>query len=147
MNLNKQTLEQLDYIFSEIEKRYPSDSESGIMTDISFQAKQDSGELLAMNDDDEELASAVIENWIDYPASNFNEIVRETLKQYIINHKNDLEKMSVLHPYSFVLVDEEMETVSEIYQIDDDTIVIEHQDLMTGLDKDLNDFIDNLLKS
>lgn len=146
MNLNKQTLEQLDYIFSEVEKKFPAGAENGILTDISFQVKQESGELIALDDDEEEIASAIIEDWIDYPASNFSEIVRQTLKQYIIEHKEAISNLSILHPFSFVLVDDELETVSEVYQIDDDNIIIEHSELMQGLDKDLNDFIGKLLQ-
>lgn len=146
MNYSEQTLEQLDYIFSELAKKYPSELEDKVMTDISFQAKPESGELIMMDDDDEEIASAVVGDWIEYMGENFHETVCTVLKQYIQDHKAALESLGILHPYSFVLLDEEKETVSEIYQIDDDSIVIDHQELMAGLDKDLDNFIENLMK-
>lgn len=146
MNVSNQIIEQLGYIFGELAKKYPANSEEKIMTDISFRAKQDSGELTALDDDDDEIASAIIEEWIEFSDNNFYEVVRETLKQYLYDHKNEFDNLAILHPFSFVLVDEDLETVSELYQVDDDSIVIEHEELMKGLDKDLNNFIDHLLK-
>ena len=116
------------------------------MTDISFQAHQDSGELTAYDDDDQEIASEVIDEWIDYPEANFNEVVRETLKQYLRSNRERVLSLSIIHPFSFVLVDGDLETVSDIYQVDDDSIMIEHEELMKGLDQDLNAFITKLLK-
>ena len=41
------------------------------MTDIHLQVKADSGELLAFNDDDEELTRCVVEQWMDNGDENF----------------------------------------------------------------------------
>ena len=46
---------------------------------------------------------------------------------------------------SFVLEDDDKETIAELYLVDDETVIID-PDLMEGLDKDLNDFLENLLK-
>ena len=48
--------------------------------------------------------------------------------------------MTILKPYSFVLVDEEKETVAELLLIDDDTILV-NDELLKGLDKELDDFL------
>ena len=53
--------------------------------------------------------------------------------------------MSFLKPYSFVLVDEEKETVAELLLIDDDTILVNNE-LLKGLDKELDDFLKDLLE-
>ena len=53
--------------------------------------------------------------------------------------------MSILKPYSFVLEDDEKENVAELYVVDDDTVIIDPE-LMAGLDEDLNNFLENLLK-
>jgi hypothetical protein len=44
-----------------------------------------------------------------------------------------------------VLEDDDKETIEELYLVDDDTAIL-HEDLMVGLDKDLDDFLDKLLK-
>ena len=55
-----------------------------------------------------------------------------------------VNQMSILKPYSFVLEDEERENIAELYVVDDDTVIID-KELMEGLDKDLNDFLNQLL--
>ena len=116
------------------------------MTDISFQAKSDTGELNVLNDDDELIATAVIPDWINYTAEDFVDVVTKTLKEYIISQKSTLEELSILHPFTLLLVDDDKESIRDIYELDDDSIVIDHEDLMKGLDKDLTDFIEKLLK-
>ena len=43
-----------------------------------------------------------------------------------------------------MLEDDDKEPISELYVIDDDVVIID-PDLMQGLDKDLDDFLDKLL--
>ena len=54
------------------------------------------------------------------------------------------EKVSILRPYSFVLVDEDKETVNDLYLVDDDTMIVDGE-LLKGLDEDLDDFLKKLL--
>ncbi len=146
MSISNQTKEQFDYLFAKLSKRFPPDEENKVMTDISFQAKSDTGELNVLNDDDELIATAVIPDWINYTAEDFVDVVTKTLKEYIISQKSTLEELSILHPFTLLLVDDDKESIRDIYELDDDSIVIDHEDLMKGLDKDLTDFIEKLLK-
>ena len=50
-----------------------------------------------------------------------------------------------MKPYSFVLEDDDKESIAELYVADDDTIIV-GDDLMKGLDQDLDNFLDDLLK-
>ena len=56
------------------------------------------------------------------------------------------DNLSILKPYAFVLEDDDREAVAELYVVDGDTVIVD-PDLMEGLDKDLDDFLENLLKS
>ena len=53
--------------------------------------------------------------------------------------------MPIMKPYSFVLEDDDREHVAELYLVDDETVIID-KELMAGLDKDLDQFMDELLK-
>jgi hypothetical protein len=53
--------------------------------------------------------------------------------------------MSILKPYSLVLEDDDKETITDLYVVDDDTVIIDNE-LMPGLDKDLDDFFKKLFK-
>ena len=53
--------------------------------------------------------------------------------------------LSILKPKSCVLVDEEKESISDLLLIDDDTILIDDE-LLKGLDEELDSFLKDLLE-
>lgn len=57
------------------------------LTDILIQVKQESGELMVFNDDDEELTRCVIEEWIENKDEDFYLQIQSVLKQAITNLK------------------------------------------------------------
>jgi hypothetical protein len=61
-----------------------------------------------------------------------------------VNAEGDLERLAVWMPYSFVLVDEERETVADLLLVDDDTLLVTDS-LLQGLDEDLNRFLEELM--
>jgi hypothetical protein len=146
MKVSNQTAAQISELLKEITARYPADAENPVMTDLSFLANPETGELSVMDDNDEEICSNTIDEWIDYQEENFYEKVREALRQCILDHKSAMESLSLLRPYSFILVDENHETIFEIYLVGDKTMIIESEELMKGLGKDLDNFINQLLK-
>ena len=50
-----------------------------------------------------------------------------------------------MKPYSFVLVDDEHETVAELLLIDDETVMLD-DGLLKGLDEELDAFLKELLE-
>lgn len=146
MKFSEQTRAQVGEVIDEIVKYFPAENENKMMTDLTFQAKPDTGELIVCNDDDEVVASATIDEWIDNQDDDFQDEVREILRQMIQERKTELDNLSLLKPYSFIQVDEQKETLCELYLVDDNTIILDHDELMKGLDQDLGHFLDNLLK-
>lgn len=125
--------------------KFPTNEESGILTDIHLRVNQDTGELVAFDDDDKEITRCIIEQWIDNKDDDFYKDVTGVLRSVLSRQKDMIEKMAILKPYSFVLEDEDHEHLSELYLVDDETVIIDHE-LMEGLDKDLDSFLENLLK-
>ena len=99
---------------------------------------------MAFDDDDNEITRCVVEQWIDNKDDNFYDEVTAALRKTIASKREMVNQMSILKPYSFVLEDEERENIAELYVVDDDTVIID-KELMEGLDKDLNDFLNQLL--
>ena len=108
---------------------------------------QTSGQLNIYNDDDEELANIMIEEWATYEGDDFLESVEPSLRNILCRMKDagDFDKVTILKPYSFVLVDEEKETIAELLLVDDDTILV-NDELLKGLDKELDEFLKELLE-
>ena len=51
----------------------------------------------------------------------------------------------LIKPYSFVLVDDEYETVADLLLVDDDTMLVS-DGLLKGLDEELDAFLKQLLE-
>ena len=144
MKATEQTLQQVERAFRKVADKFPPEEEAILMTDIHIRVSQDSGELTAFDDDDKEITRCVIEQWIENKDDNFYNDVAATLRSVLNKHKKQVEMMSILKPFSFVLEDDERESITELYLVDDDTVIID-EELMSGLDKDLDDFLEKLL--
>ncbi|GCB36654.1 hypothetical protein [Bacteroides faecalis] len=147
MKLSQQSLSTIESAIQKAVGKYVCGCEQTVVTDIHLQPDQTSGRLNIFNDDDEELADVMIEEWATYEGDDFMDNVEPILRNLLCRMKNagDFEKVSILKPYSFVLVDEEKETVAELLLVDDDTLLVSDE-LLKGLDKELDDFLKELLE-
>ncbi len=146
MKATEQTLQQIERLINKVAEKFPASQEASLMTDIHIRVAQESGEILAFDDDDNEITRAVIEQWIDNKEDNFYSDITNIIRKCIEKKKGLVENMSILKPYSFVLEDDDKENIAELYVVDDDTVIIDTE-LMEGLDKDLDDFLTRLLKN
>ena len=122
--------------------------EQTVITDIHLLPKQGSGELIILDDDDEELARITINEWADYSNDDFYEHVERALRADINKQKEAgaFDDLTILKPFSFVLVDEEHETIADLLLMDEDTMLV-NDELLKGLDKEVDDFLKELLES
>ena len=127
MKATSQTIQQIERALRKIAAKYPLGRED------------------LFNDDDEELTRCVVEQWMDNGDEDFYEEITPVLRQCIQNMKDTLENLSLLKPYSFVLVDEDKETLCDLYLVDDETVIVDGE-LLKGLDEDLDDFLKKLLE-
>ena len=145
MKASEQTTQQLDRVIRKIAQKFPYSEEPTHLTDIHLRVSQDSGEMLAFDDGDNEITRCVIEEWIDNKDDDFYSNITTILRQALKKLNKVIDRMGLLKPYSFVLEDDEKENIAELYVADDDTIII-NGDLMEGLEKDLDNFFDELMK-
>lgn len=143
MKANEQTLQEVERAIRKIVDKFPTTEEANILTDIHLRVNQETGELVAFDDDDNEVNRCIVEQWIDNKDDTFYSDVASTLRLVLNKYKEQIEAMSILKPYSFVLEDEDHESLEELYVVDDDTVIID-EELMKGLDKDLTDFMNKL---
>ena len=146
MKATELTLQQIERAIRKIADKFPAHIEASLLTDIHIRVTQETGELVVFDDDDNEITRCIVEQWIDNKDDDFYESVASQIRKSIEKMKDIVDNMSVLKPYAFVLEDEEKEPIVELYVVDDDTVIID-PDLMEGLDKDLDDFFSDLMKS
>lgn len=145
MNVTDQTLQTIDRVLRKAASKFTNDAENMPLTDIYLQVKQESGEILVFDDDETELTRCVVEDWIGNADEDFYTAVQPILREAIRRNREILDNLPVLKPYSFVLIDEERETVAELHLVDDDLLLLDGN-LMEGLNEDLESFLDNLMQ-
>jgi hypothetical protein len=145
MKASEQTVQQIDRAIRKIADKFPPSEEATLLTDIHLRVNQDTGELLAYDDNDEEINRCVIDEWIDNKSDHFYQEIVPVIRKRIEQLSEITDHMSILKPYSFVLENDDKENIAELYVVDDDTVII-GSDLMEDLDKDLDNFIEKLLK-
>ncbi len=143
MQASEHTIKQIERALKKVAQKFNVELENQPLTDIHIQVNQESGELLVFNDEDVEITRCVVEEWIENKDEDFYEHVKSTLLQVIQQNKDITEGLHVLRPYSYVLVDEDHETICDLYLVDDDTIVLDGE-LMEGLSDDLDQFWEEL---
>lgn len=145
MEPTPQTYQQIERAIRRMAENFPADRDA-VLTDIHLQVKPTSGELLAFDDNDEELTRVVVEQWIEAKDDNFYEEAAAQICHCLEEVRQSIvERMSIMHPFSFVLQDEDGETLRDLYLVDDDTIIL-NQNLLEGLDEELDQFLKDLLK-
>lgn len=137
-------------IAAAVQKALQNYASKGAMTitDFYFQPNMESGELVVFNDDDQVLAQTVVEEWKGANPEDFYSSCEISLKRVLnqLSGQGELATLSVIKPYSFVLVDNAKETVAELLLVDDDETMLLNDELLKGLDEELNAFLKDLLE-
>ena len=128
--------------------RYASEGDETVVTDIHLQPNSESGELIIFDDDDQDLSRTIINEWVEYESDDFYTVVEPILRAEVeaLKESGKLEKLCLMKPYSFVLVDEDKETVAELLLVDEDETLLLNDELLNGLDEELDAFLKDLLE-
>ena len=145
MKPTEQTTQQIERFLKNIAQKFPFSEEASIVTDIHVRVSQDSGEMIAFDDDDKEITRCVVEQWIGDRSEDFYDDVERVLGGVMKGMSTTLERLGILKPYSLVLVNDDNEHLAELFIADDDTVII-GKDIMEDLDSDLDAFFKDLMK-
>ena len=147
MKLSQQSQSLIESAIRKAAEKYACGCEQTIVTDIHIQPNQNTGEFYLFDDEDKELANVTIEEWLSYEEDDFYESIERSLQTILGKMKDagEFDKLTILKPYSFVLVDDDKETIADILLVDDDTLLV-NTELLQGLDQELDDFLKELLE-
>lgn len=147
MKLSQSSVTVLEKTIKKAVSKYTTDEGQTYVTDIHLQPDQNSGELSIFDDDDQELACNTIEEWTAHEGDDFYKNTESLLSSLLnqMNNEGCFNKLNILKPYSFVLVDEDKETIAELLLMDDDTLLV-NDELLKGLDEELDTFLKDLLE-
>lgn len=148
MEMSEQSRAAITSALKEALCRYLSGGDESVVTDIHLQPSSESGELVIYDDDDKELSRTIINEWVEYESDDFYTVVEPILRKELeaLKETGLLDKLNLMKPYSFVLVDEEKETVAELLLVDDEETLLLNDELLKGLDEELDAFLKDLLE-
>ena len=143
MSLSRETQEMLQDAIKKMASNYITAEESAV-TDFHMKVNRDNGELTILDDDDKTLARVHIKEWEDEhdDAAIEKELQSELTK---MQQQGMFESLNIAKPYSFVLTDEEDQSIVDLLIIDDDTLIL-NADLLEGFDEEMNAFLKKLLE-
>lgn len=99
----EQTTQQIERFLKKIAQKFPPREDTSIVTDIHVRVSQGSGEMLAFDDDDNEVTRCVVEQWINNNDEDFYNGVEQTLISTFSALSTIADSLGILKPYSFVL--------------------------------------------
>lgn len=128
--------------------KYSSKNGVGVITDIYLQPDPLTGHLLISNDDEEVLGDVLVKEWVEAMPENFYADAEMALRRVLnlLREDGTLVSLNILKPYSFVLLDGEKETVTELMLMDDEDVLLVSGELLKGLDEELDVFLKDLLE-
>ena len=144
MKASQQTIQEIERSIRDAISKYPKDAEP-VMTDISVMVNPETGGLTLFNDDEEVLASVIVHEWESSPMEDFYDRVASVLRGCIHHLRAEISRMSILQPFSFLLVDEDHETIQDLEMVDSEETLVLDGTLLQGLNEDLNAFLRQLL--
>ncbi|MBE6283863.1 MAG: hypothetical protein E7098_05930 [Mediterranea massiliensis] len=147
MKLNQSSLSLLEDSLKKAVSKLLQKKERPIITDIYLQVTI-AGEFVVFDDNDEELSRATIAEWVDSQEDVLINEAQQVLITLLAKQKESgaFDQLPLMKPYSFVLVDEEKETIADLLLMDDDTMIIS-EGLLQGLDEELDAFLKDLLEN
>lgn len=124
------------------EKYQNNDSQFKIVTDFHITVDILNGMVVICDDEGNTLSSGVVKKF----CSCDEEAIEATLKKEIaqIDCDGTFSATGIYKPFSFLLENNNSETTIELHIVDDEYVYV-NDELLKGLDKELEDFLANLM--
>ena len=82
MKPSEQTTQQIERFLKKIAQKFPTNEDISLVTDIHVRVSQDSGEMVAFDDDDKEITRCVVEQWIGNTDEDFYDNVERVAQHH-----------------------------------------------------------------
>lgn len=147
MKLDKKAAETIKETFKDaisvLEKEYSGSS----LTDIFITIDRESGEIAFFDDEENKIASEIIENWVDVDEMNDNDLssqLRNITEE--LDDENAFSGLDIFTPFSVNYADENLSVIEELLTINDDSVITLNNDMLSQFGKEFDEFIDKILK-
>ena len=98
MKATEQTTQQIERSIRKITQKFPESEDTSLLTDIHLRVSQDSGELVAFDDDDNEITRCVVEQWIDNKDDDFYDSVTLIMRGILKKMHATVDHFGIMQP-------------------------------------------------
>ena len=118
------------------------------LSDLFLYYNPETSDLLIYDDMEQLLSTLPLENMLEELNENVERQIIVSIKSALYTLRNEglFQKEFIVKPFSVNLVDDSFLVLEELFFLDDDTLKLD-KDLMKNLDKELNEFLKNLLST
>ena len=143
MSLSRETHDRLQEAIKNMAKEFITAEETKV-TDFHIYVDGNKGDVTIMDDDDNSLARVHILEW---EGEHNEEVFEKELRNLLAEmHKEGcFDSLNIAKPYSFVLTDDDRQSIVDLLIIDDDTIILS-ENLLKGFDEEMDEFLKKLLE-
>ena len=143
MSLSRVSHDRLQDAIIKMAKEFITAEESKV-TDFHIYVDGSKGDVTVMDDDDNTLARVHILEW---EGEHNEEVYEKELRTLLAEmHGNgQFDSLNIAKPYSFVLTDDDHQSIVDLLIVDDDTIILS-EDLLKGFNEEMDDFLKKLLE-
>ncbi len=150
MDFNQQTATIVREAIKKAANKYAEMEEcSNIVTDFHIYIRNKGNSIDICDDEDVLLAaadfqpqSADMKEEVGVSEKQISQLLRHELHN--MNKEKEFDKINIFKPFSFLLENPEADTFEELLIVDDNNVIV-CEELLKGLDKELDDFLHHLL--
>lgn len=133
----------LKNIVAQATEKYPNnDNQFKIVTDFHITVDTANGTVVICDDEETLLSSGVIDELCSCDEQAVETILKNVLAQ--MDKDGIFNTVGIYKPFSFLL-EADNETIAELLIVDDENVFVSDE-LLKGLDKELNEFLADLMK-
>ena len=134
----------LKNIVTQATEKYPNnDNQFKIVTDFHITVDTANGTVVICDDEETQLSSGIIDELCSCDEQAVETILKNELAQ--MDKDGIFNTVGIYKPFSFLLEDTDNETIAELLIVDDENVFVSDE-LLKGLDKELNEFLADLMK-
>ena len=143
MSLSRETYNRLQEVIAKMAKEFITAEETKV-TDFYIYVNGNNGDVTIMDDDDNSLARVHILEW---EGEHNEEVYEKELRSILTEMYNEgqFDSLNIAKPYSFVLTDDDHQSIVDLLIVDDDTVILS-EGLLKGFDEEMNEFLKHLLE-
>lgn len=143
--------ETLDKSFEKALNILKNRTGSESIVDLFLYPNPDNAEFSVIDDESNVIYTIPVSDWNDLNESDYQDEI-DKCERYLrtivenANEKGAFDKINIMKPFSVVMVDDNMDVISELLYLDDENLAL-NDDFVKKLDEDLDTFFDGLMKN